>query len=94
MLFLAWGLVAGHAAAAQAPVTLQLVDTAELLAPRLIESSGVTPSTRRPGVLWTHNDSGDEPRLYATDSAGDDLGSILVVGARNVDWEDLGGGPC
>ena len=92
--FLAWGLVAVHAAAAQSPVTLQLVDTADLLAPRLIESSGVTPSTRRSGVLWTHNDSGDEPRLYATDSAGDDLGSILVAGARNVDWEDLGAGPC
>ncbi len=45
-------------------------------------------------MLWTHNDSGDEPRLYATDSAGSDLGSVLVEGARNVDWEDLGSGPC
>ena len=93
-LLLAWGLAACPAAAAQAPVRLQLLDTASLRAPRLVETSGVTPSTRRPGVLWTHNDSGDEPRLYATDSAGDDLGSVLVAGARNVDWEDLGGGPC
>jgi hypothetical protein len=44
--------------------------------------------------LWTHNDSGDQPRLYATDSAGDDLGSVLVDSAANVDWEDLGSGPC
>ncbi|HXY70863.1 MAG TPA: hypothetical protein VEH62_15590 [Gemmatimonadales bacterium] len=87
-------LVAARALAAQSPVRLELVDTAVLRSPRLVESSGVTPSTRRPGVLWTHNDSGDEPRLYATDSAGDDLGSILVAGARNVDWEDLGSGPC
>jgi hypothetical protein len=90
------GLVAVLAApvAAQPSLRLQLVDTAVLRAPRLVESSGVIPSTRRAGVLWTHNDSGDEPRLYATDSAGDDLGSVRVAGARNVDWEDIGSGPC
>ena len=81
-------------AAGQAPVRLQVLDTAVFRSPRVVESSGVTPSTRRAGVLWTHNDSGDEPRLYATDSAGDDLGSVRVAGARNVDWEDLGAGPC
>lgn len=80
--------------AAQPSVRLQLVDTAVFRAPRLVESSGVTPSMRRAGVLWTHNDSGDEARLYVTDSAGDDLGSVRVAGARNVDWEDLGAGPC
>ncbi len=78
----------------QAAVRLRVVDTAVFQARRVVESSGVTPSTRRAGVLWTHNDSGDEPLLYATDSAGDDLGFVRVAGARNVDWEDLGGGPC
>ena len=80
--------------AAQSSIRLAVVDTAVFHAPRLVESSGVTPSTRRAGVLWTHNDSGDEARLYATDSAGDDLGSVHVAGASNVDWEDLGAGPC
>jgi hypothetical protein len=82
------------ASTGQAQLRLQVVDTAVFRSPRLVESSGVAPSTRRPGVLWTHNDSGDEPRLYATDSAGDDLGSLRLAGARNVDWEDLGSGPC
>ena len=81
-------------AAAQRPPRLELVDTAVLRAPRLTESSGAAPSHRTRGVYWTHNDSGDQPRLYATDSAGDDLGSVLVDGATNVDWEDLGSGPC
>ena len=81
-------------APAQAVIRLELVDTAVFRARRVVESSGVTPSARRPGVLWTHNDSGDDARLYATDSAGDDLGSVLVAGARNVDWEDLAAGPC
>jgi len=71
-----------------------LLDTAVLRARRLVESSGIAPSARVGGVYWTHNDSGDEPRLYATDSAGDDLGSVLVAGAENIDWEDLGSGPC
>ena len=79
---------------AQAPIRLQLLDTAVFKARRVIESSGVAVSSRRARVLWTHNDSGDEPRLYATDSAGDDLGSVRLAGAENVDWEDLGAGPC
>lgn len=81
-------------AESQTAPRLVLLDTAVLRAPRLIESSGIAPSARVRGVFWTHNDSGDEPRLYATDSAGDDLGSVLVEGAANVDWEDLGSGAC
>jgi hypothetical protein len=80
--------------AAQAVPRLELLDTAVLRSPHLIESSGVSPSALAPGVLWTHNDSGDEPRLYATDSAGSDLGWVRIAGATNADWEDLGSGPC
>jgi hypothetical protein len=81
-------------ATAQLRLKVELLDTAVLKARRLIESSGVAQSLRVRGILWTHNDSGDEPRLYTTDSAGDDLGSVRVAGARNVDWEDLASGPC
>jgi hypothetical protein len=73
--------------------TVTLLDTALLAAPRLSETSGVTTSTRA-GVYWTHNDSGDEPFLYATDSLGQDLGRIRVLGANAVDWEDIESGPC
>jgi hypothetical protein len=90
----ALAVVLSPQAAAQRPPRLELLDTAVLRAPRLIESSGIAPSRRVRGVFWTHNDRGDEPRLYATDSAGDDLGSVLVAGAANVDWEDLGSGSC
>jgi hypothetical protein len=44
--------------------------------------------------LWTHNDSGDEPLLYATDLSGAALGAFRIVGARAVDWEDVALGPC
>lgn len=68
--------------------------SAEFESPRLIESSGVAVSRAYPGVLWTHNDSGDGPYLYATDLEGRDRGWLLVPGAQAVDWEDMALGPC
>jgi hypothetical protein len=57
--------------------------------PAIRESSGLAASHRHSGVLWTHNDSGDEPRLYAFDLQGRDLGSCLLDGVVAFDWEDL-----
>jgi hypothetical protein len=85
--------VATHASA-QTPVRVELIDTAFLAAPRLVESSGVVASALVPGVYWSHNDSGDGPFLYATDSTGRDLGAVRVVPAGAVDWEELAAGPC
>lgn len=65
-----------------------------LLPARVHETSGLALSRRQPGVLWTINDSGNEPVLYAIDSAGVLLGQVRVTGAGLVDWEDLGAGPC
>jgi hypothetical protein len=62
--------------------------------PALHESSGVAVSHRYPGVLWTHNDSGDGPYLYATDTTGTLRASFAVTGANAVDWEDIALGPC
>jgi len=56
---------------------------------RIDESSGLACSRLRSGVFWTHNDSGDRPRIYAFDAAGRDLGFFTVRGARAVDWEDM-----
>ena len=61
---------------------------------RLDESSGVIVSRKFPGLLWTMNDSGGEPALFLTDTAGAALGVYPVIGAGNVDWESLGRGPC
>ena len=82
------------ALAGQSTPQVRPIDSAFLAAPRLTESSGVAPSSVIPGVFWTHNDSGNEPRLYAIDSAGRDLGLVRVLGATARDWEDLAAGPC
>lgn len=60
----------------------------------LTESSGVAASRQYPGLLWTHNDSGHEPVLFATNLAGEDLGGYRLTGVTNVDWEDIALGPC
>jgi hypothetical protein len=65
-----------------------------ILPPEMRESSGLALSRRHAGVLWTHNDSGFEPLLFAIDTAGTALGSFRVPAAENVDWEDIAIGPC
>ena len=68
--------------------------TGTLHSPRVKESSGIAASRAHVGVLWTHNDSGDDAYVYATDLAGADRGVVRVRGARAVDWEDIALGPC
>ena len=60
----------------------------------LRESSGLAVSRTQPGVVWTHNDSGDGPNLYAIDSSGRLLATITVANAVAIDWEDIASGPC
>ncbi|MGN6687631.1 MAG: hypothetical protein ACTHK1_08855 [Actinomycetales bacterium] len=60
--------------------------------PAIGESSALAVSTRIPDVLWTLNDSGNAPILYALDRAGRTAGTIrLDVDSR--DWEALTVGP-
>jgi hypothetical protein len=58
------------------------------------ESSGVVVSRRHTGVLWTHEDQGNEPVLHALSPDGRVRASVAVVGAEPEDWEDLALGPC
>ena len=68
--------------------------TGTLHSPRVKESSGIAASRSHPSVLWTHDDSGDDVYVYATDLAGADRGVVRIRGARAVDWEDIAIGPC
>jgi len=58
------------------------------------EASGVAVSRAFPGILWVHNDSGDEPRFFAVRLDGSLVATYDVRGARAVDWEDMAIGPC
>jgi hypothetical protein len=60
----------------------------------VVESSSAVASRLHAGVFWTHNDAGNDERLFAFDSAGQDLGSVRITGAKNRDWEAMTSGPC
>jgi hypothetical protein len=59
----------------------------------LLEASGLAVSGRVPGLLWTHNDSGNAPVLFALDSSGALRGRVHVP-VRTRDWEDVSAGRC
>jgi hypothetical protein len=59
----------------------------------LTEASGLVASRNNPGVLWTHNDSGNPAMLFAIDTQGRKLGAYAVAGTSNRDWEDIAIGP-
>lgn len=88
---LAAALLGGsHPARGQEP-KLRLL--ANLRDTTITESSGLAVSRRHPGIIWTHNDSGGLPALYATDRTGASIACVTILGAKNVDWEDIAVGP-
>lgn len=59
----------------------------------LEETSGLAESIGNPGYLWTHNDSGDESRIFLIDKQGNVRVTVYIDSARNRDWEDIATGP-
>lgn len=57
------------------------------------EASGAVASRRNPGIIWTHNDSG-EPVIFAFDTTGRSRGRVAITGASVMDWEDVAIGAC
>ena len=57
------------------------------------EASGLALSQRKAGVLWTHNDSGNDTELFAVDASGAVQGHLRLP-ARTRDVEDIASGRC
>ena len=65
--------------------------------PANIEPSGLVKSRLWKDVYWSHNDSGDEPRIFPVSHDGSIMLSqryqnyegVLIPDAVNVDWEDI-----
>jgi hypothetical protein len=70
-----------------AATSVSLSNSVPLAAPLLNESSGLIYTD---GVLWTHNDSGNQPAIYKINpSTGAILQTVNVTNATNMDWEDI-----
>lgn len=75
----------------RAAATCEVIQAPTPLPAEMEETSGLAMAG---GLLWTHNDSGSDPVLYALTPSGQPVGNVPVPGARNLDWEDLAAGPC
>ncbi len=88
-------VLAGIAVGTAAPA-LALGDRARVVLtirdPRVTESSGLAASVLHPGVLYTHNDSGDAPRVFAIGPDGGVLAVLTLGGASARDWEAMAAG--
>lgn len=93
-LLLLTTVVPSLAAQALAPRPAQAILTGVFQDPDLRESSGVVRATGQPGLLFTINDSGNPPEIFATDSSGRPIGRWVVPVIGNRDWEALSIGPC
>jgi hypothetical protein len=57
------------------------------LPPDVFEASGIVFHR---GLLWTFNDSGHDPVLYAIDTvSGSIIHTVEIQGGRNTDWEAI-----
>ncbi|WP_084000359.1 hypothetical protein [Actinomadura kijaniata] len=79
------GRAAGSAAgsAADSKVLFTVSD------PRINEASGIGVSRRHQGVIYTHNDSGGVPKIYALGPDGTTRAVFTLAGAAARDWEGM-----
>lgn len=79
----------GSRAATEEVVYLSPVRLCKLANKKITESSGLAASRRSPDRFWTHNDSGDKPRLFCFDRSGKHVGTCQLKKASAYDWEDM-----
>jgi len=56
--------------------------------PDITESSGLGWSRENENILWTHNDSGNKPRIFAINLEGTHVAEYKIDG-KQIDWEDM-----
>ncbi len=75
------------------PVYERAPDGAMIIDERLTEISGLVASRSQPGILWVHNDSGDDAVVYAIDLQGRTVAEVQLIGIDAIDCEDIAIGP-
>ena len=79
--------------AASDPIFGERQDYGEIEYDSIDEASGIVSSGKNENVFWTHNDSGDENRIYAFNNLGQHLGIYYLDNCDARDWEDMAIGP-
>lgn len=97
-LALCLAVLAAMAVTAASPTSAGALETRspsllmKLLDDRIDESSGLETAADFPGVVYTHNDSGDSARFFAVGKDGVTKAVYTLPGAAARDWEDMSEG--
>jgi hypothetical protein len=85
------GLVAGCESRSSEPLERNRAGGADLVIsdPRISESSGLALSRAHEGILYTHNDMGTEPQVFAVSAETGETEAVLTLRTTPVDWEDI-----
>ena len=87
LVFLLSFVIIGCSTKEQNKVNLSSIEYLKFDLPKdLEETSGIILNN---GLLWTHNDSGNESQLFNIDSTGKIIQKITITTAKNIDWEDI-----
>ena len=93
-LFLVHVFAASAVLAQSSPTFGERINRNSLNTELINEVSGLAASRKNSKVLWTHNDNGDSPRIFAINTRAKLLGIYnLKRGVQAVDWEDVAVGP-
>ncbi|RZJ99244.1 MAG: hypothetical protein EOO46_22715, partial [Flavobacterium sp.] len=57
--------------------------------PNKIKESSAVEVTEKSDLIWTLEDSGNEPQLFALNNKGELVNTIQITDVKNNDWEDL-----
>ncbi|MDR6967715.1 WD40 repeat protein [Flavobacterium arsenatis] len=57
--------------------------------PKKIKESSAVEVTEKSDLIWTLEDSGNEPQLFALNIKGELVNTLEIKNAQNNDWEDL-----
>jgi hypothetical protein len=69
------------------------VELSELTNNVIGEASGLAASINNPGLLWTHNDSGNAAEIFLVNEKTEIKMTCILKGVENRDWEDISVGP-
>lgn len=61
--------------------------------PEINEASGLAVSMINDGMLWTHNDSGNDAKIFLIDEQAKCKATVSFEKLVNRDWEDIAVGP-
>ena len=84
-------MVAGCAGRSPEPLEKNRAGGADLVLtdPRISESSGLALGRTHPDILYTHNDLGTSPEIFAVSAETGETEAVFLLDTTPVDWEDI-----